>query len=760
MRVRSVGSSFVAAFMLAAAVPAFAQEVQVPASESLAARPYKPATLPQPALTLGEAVLLALRHNPDIARDAVRVQQARGRLLSARGLFDYTFRVAPSGTFTYQELLPGVIGNEQNKRELIRLTRDSFVELTDGLRKMIAGGATTLPLCPLEFRLSFPGLNDFRLDVPGPTISGQLLDPIDIAARGASSALGGQTFNGLTIDLGNLGLDLDFFDFSQICNASPEQLFNPDAFTGVYLEAIREIDFSGGRGLEGVLRSVEQIPQETRILQEQIFRTVAYRANLALDRLGPLPKDDLRRNFTIDASLSKPLRSGLIWRADFQIQAEEHEFIDKPRDPTFGGLGTPPMFFSTFSGKLTVPLGRGRGTKATAAQERAAEAQVTAGEEQVRHQASEQAFRTVLAYLSVVGAMDRVRALEESQGRFAEILKLSEQRVAGGAIAAIELERVRARQASVASSIAQAQMDLAAARVSLADTLGVSVTTLEAAPLASEAFATTAAVVPDVAQLIEQAFKLRRDTRAAAARQRSATLLYDAARTDARPLFDVDFTFGMSNLYESPLFKYLPDEGDPDRSQSIIDARAAVVTPPVSGTPIPPLSPVHYWNPRGYTRLMTGRFEPFATVRFTWELPFGNNAAKGRVAQAQATVSQSTIDVLNTDRLIRQGVVESAGILERTGASITQREIAIEASRRAFDSQRRQLETGNVTLIDLILTEESLAGDQQALVSQRQAYLSALARLKYELGEIVLFDNALTANELLRFNPAGFVIGR
>ena len=60
-------------------------------------------------------------------------------------------------------------------------------------------------------------------------------------------------------------------------------------------------------------------------------------------------------------------------------------------------------------------------------------------------------------------------------------------------------------------------------------------------------------------------------------------------------------------------------------------------------------------------------------------------------------------------------------------------------------------------MIDVLLTEEGLATDEQQLLVQRQTYLSALARLKFELGELVLFENAGTPSELVRFLSSGFV---
>ena len=449
----------------------------------------------------------------------------------------------------------------------------------------------------------------------------------------------------------------------------------------------------------------------------------------------------------------KPFRSGASLSADVNIQSQEHNFIGKPLDPSFGGLDVPPMFFNSFGGTWNQPLGRGRGATAAAAAERTAEPLITSEQEQLRHDVSAEVFRTVLSYLNLIGAQERLRVLEESRSRQTEIMRLSQQRVAAGDVAQIELERVRARDASIQSALAQTQADLAGARVALADTIGVAVNSLDAAPIASDRFAVATAALPDLPALLAQSTKLRHDTRAVAARQASALAALEGVRTEARPQFDLSFTAGMANLYESPFFKFLPDE-----AAAIINSRATVVTPPVTGTPIPPQSPVRYWDPRGYSRALTGRYEPFATVRFTWELPFGNNRAKGRAVQAQATLTTTTIDAQDLTRVIEQNVVNARDTVERAARAVTEFETAVGNSRRTFESQQRLLESGTVTLIDVLLTEEDLAQEQLQLLLQQLLYRSAIARLKFELGELVVFENPGTAAEQIRVPSSSFTI--
>ena len=93
------------------------------------------------------------------------------------------------------------------------------------------------------------------------------------------------------------------------------------------------------------------------------------------------------------------------------------------------------MFFNSFGGTWNQPLGRGRGATAAAAAERTAEPLITSEQEQLRHDVSAEVFRTVLSYLNLIGAQERLRVLEESRSRQTEIMRLSQQRVAAGDVA-------------------------------------------------------------------------------------------------------------------------------------------------------------------------------------------------------------------------------------------------------------------------------------------------------------------------------------
>ncbi len=724
----------IAALCIGIAAPVSAQVVQLTEAEALAtAAAGEPARITQPAISLSDAVTLAVRHNPAVQQSAEALRSATGRLQQAQGVFDPTLRFLPTATFDLKEMAPFLKAREMSKRETIRIIANNFTILTQALREMITVTSTTPPRCPSGLQLS-----NGQLDLTGANVDLSGRDAVEQALLGVNTSL-----QSVVVELAD-GLDINIAD---ICRTEPRELISPELLIGTQ----RRIDQSGGLGLEGILQSVAQIPREMRILQEEITRTVAQRARLALDRLGPVAEDELKRNITLDLSLSKLFRSGFQVSGDYQVQSQEQNFVDKPLDPTFGGFDTPPQFFSSATGTLTIPLGRGRGSAATAASERAA-AEIVAGErEQFRHDVSEEVFRTVLAYLNLVAAQQTVSEIEASVGRQQQILTLSEARVNAGELAQADLARVRASAAGVDGSLAQARAALVSARVALAEQMGVRVEDLVDAPLAAQNFASTSATDADVNALIARALTSRRDLRAATSRREAAAALAAGARANARPRLDLTLTGGYFNIEDSPFFKFLPDERLP-----IISATSAVPTTPVTGTAVPPLDPVRYYSPVGYGRAIKNRHTPFATVAVTFELPFGNNAARGRAAQAEATLTSSAISSEDLRRVIGENIVELTESLRRAAASLTEWENAVARGGETLAGRVKMFQAGDATLIDALLTEEGLTGDHLQLVRQRQAYLSALARLQFELGDLVAIDDANGSGGTLRFDPAAF----
>jgi outer membrane protein TolC len=727
----------VAALLVAAFV--HAQNVQVPVASVLAPREYQPTKATKPAVTLAEAVDLTIRHSVAISLATQRLDQASGQQRQARGLFDPLISVGPGYTMTWQALTPAQVAWEQQKRKNIRDVARQFTQYTYQLDQQNQKPAALPPRCPSNIII---GSSTQFVD---------RLDPLEIAMLGTSQNL-------ITINAFQ-GIDL-----SGICSKPLDPTLSAQALSEL-LGGVTKIDQSGGYGLNGVLQSVSQMPRESSLMQEQITNAVATRGWLALSRLSELPvsvvsdpsnyqsvfgvpKDTLQGGTQLMASYLKPFRNGWSVSGDLQLQSQETDYHNKPLDPGFGGFDTPAMFRSAVSGTLNVPLARGGGRMSVESPLRAATYLVVAGRHDVRYNVAEEVFRTTLAYVNLAAAQENVRLIEESFARQQKLVELAKAQVDLGDLAAAEINRARAREARVASGVNQARAALLTARLSLADAMSVDVEEIGNAPLAAEGLPSTPVTLPGIDELIGRGLALRQDLQMYDQRRASSAELLTGARANLRHQFDFSMNFGVADIYTSPFFKFLPDEAGPIFTQ----------LQPDRNVPVPGLSAVRFTSGTGYYRALTGRWTPFLTANFTMQLPFGNNSARGRVAQAMATLSGNQIQVSDTQRMIRENIVNVGKALNNAAEAMARWQIAVTNDEQTLQAALDRFANRELTLMDTLITEESVTTDRLQLVVQRQVYFSTLARLRYETGEIVKAESDGKGSEVLIFQPTGFVV--
>src|SRR5262249_42480890 len=247
---------------------------------------------------------------------------------------------------------------------------------------------------------------------------------------------------------------------------------------------------------------------------------------------------------------------------------------------------------------------------------------------------------------------------------------------------------------------------------------------LDAAPMPVESFATTTAAVPNVDALIVQALATRRDVRARARRLEATEVLAAGARAAMRRRFDFNLNAGISNLYDTPVYRFLPEERDR-------------ITPRST----PPQPAIRYYSPSGYYHAIVGRYEPFVVARFQFQFPFGNHGARGRFQEAEANMTSSRIDAVDLNRSIRDSIVDLTDQIRQSAAAIERWQAAVRADDQAVQGVFQRFEIREVKLIDTLLTEEDATQDKLQLINQWLNYLTALARLKFETGELLTFGS-------------------
>ena len=678
---------------------------------------------------------LTVANDPQIRLSEQTVTSSSGSLQQATGAYDWSLLLTPSFTYANTGLLPAVRRNENDRRLKLQTVATAFGIVNRFLLDSINGLEPRPPRCPIEFPsvAQILNLNADPLAISFPAIPG---------------------FENVRFSLqGGIRDSLLQFKTSGVCGP-PGDGGNSGQFVRLLDSTFRRLT---GSGLEEATVTLQQTPHEILGVTQQISEAVASKSTLALNRLGVVPVDEVVTTSKLDVGMSRFFRSGLTGGFTVHFQSDADNFKDKSLDPNFGGLGKPIFFrFSSF-GTLNIPLARGRG-QAAVAPERAAQLTLNAQGDQWRHTVSEEAFRTVLAYLSLVGAQETVRSLEESAQRQTQIAQLTQLQVNSGDIAAVENVRAQARAASVATSLSQARGGVIDARVSLAEAMGVDVETIANAPLAADAFAMTLGQIPDVAAMTAAAMTSRMDARAIASLRNAARILEDGAFANARPRLDLFLKGGMGTFYDDLTFYYLPDEQNP--AFTLLDQ----LTPPALGfaqngrTFQQQENAVRFGSLTGFYRAaFQRRWQPLWAATFVLDVPFHNNALRGRAAQAEAARQRAEVQERDLFRSIRDNIVGQVGSLRRQAEAIERAQAAVALSQQTVDSVILRFQMGDQTLIDTILAEEGLTQDRLTVVRLWQEYLSALARLRFETGTLVSFTgNALTPDQV-RFDPTTFV---
>ncbi len=485
-------------------------------ADAIAARPFTGGKAPGAQITLSQAVDLVLKYQPRLSLAAQDTLTARAQLQQANGLFDTTFTFAPGADYTQQPVAPGFLKQQLNNRTLMKQLHLGFTRANLQLRDILVNSNAPLPRCPLDF--------NFQFATDAITLDG--LDRGEVAALGINQ----DQFPFVIADLEqSLGVDLRAF-----CNSA----LNQDPLDAILFDLSygRLVAIDQGRpfGLEGILLSGVEAPKEAVRLLAEISEAVAARARLALERLGPMPKDQFTRHVSLRTALNKPLRNGMTASVELLLESEENNFRDKTMDPTFGGAGFPPRFPSSLTFGLLMPLGRGRGSVSVAAQERASVFTLRARQEQARQIATEEVYRTLLAYIRLIAAQENLKLAQASAERQKTMVSLIDLRVRGGEATRVEGSRAQARAAVVESSVSGAQAELVDARMSLAEAMGIDAASLGEAPAASDRFADVRVDQQTVATLIGAAMESRRDRLALDEARRASAELAAGARADTR----------------------------------------------------------------------------------------------------------------------------------------------------------------------------------------------------------------------------------
>lgn len=645
-----------AALLLCCAWPAAAQEP--------AAIPEAP-RLDQPSISLGQAVELALTHDPSLHLALKTLELERGVLQETSGAFDPAFQLTLDHEFSRTQLDPGLQRRQAGQRRLFQILATVFQRVADDLQAQLDSGRRVTLDC------------DTLVDEDGNPL---ITEGTEIVITNPDT--GEETSIRCTSSEERALLDAqdDFLDALILAaEGNPELQKDLLALKSEGAAAARAV-------IEDVIAKLNVVAADMRD---------------RLRRLGLTPSIQHRHTTMLQIGYQMPFRSGVVLTPTFAVQRSDEYLIAKRTvKDGFGGRSKPTTYQTGLGLQVDAPLLRGRGYLANAGTEEAAKLGVAASDADLRQTRSGSALRTLLDYWALVAAQQRVDVYEQSAGRFAKLSEVGAALLAADEVTRVDVLNLDARIADVTNAVSTARLGVNQARVALARDIGLRVERLADAPLASDGFPEVAPAEAiaglELSSAVSWALGERFDLIAADRRYEASRMLLATAREYLRPRLDLGLTLG-----------YLGFEENQHLGSGLSGA------------------------------FFDEWVGPSVLLTLDFELPFGNNAAIGRFAQAHALENQSAILRANLSRTISTRVAEAIGDVRLAADAVRRQQEAVNHFRQTIEDETAKYQAGVSTIIDVILTEENLTGGLIALIDAQQAYASALARLRYETGTLV-----------------------
>ncbi|MEM1178881.1 MAG: TolC family protein [Acidobacteriota bacterium] len=451
--------------------------------------------------------------------------------------------------------------------------------------------------------------------------------------------------------------------------------------------------------IDGIGAGIEAgIAAQIRGAAEVILRTAeALRAQRA--RIGDVPEVIEQVQLEMRMAYEIRLRNGLTVAPFFSAIATEENFAGKPLDPDFGDSGVPNTFTGSAGLEVQIPLGKNRGRLAVTAAERAAEAGYRAAQAQYQHILSEEVLATVNAYWSLAAAQHRVRWLESSSQARRELLEVTDLLIKADEMAPADRGRASAQDSEARSDVAEARRALIAARLALAEQVGTLPETLADAPFADDALPEGIEDGQPLGSWLDALDSHRFDLQAAERASEAASILREAASENLRHQIDLSLNASYNVLHES------------------FDQRA--------------------WDLEALSDAWGGDLTgPSYGFQLTWRIPLRNSAARGQLVQAESSLARNEIVRTDLERSIRLRVGAAHRALREAQAELRDVDRTLEAQRKVLETSKNLFGDGEITLLDVLVTEEQLISAQLSHVSAAERVAQLDAQLRFESGRL------------------------
>lgn len=401
----------------------------------------------------------------------------------------------------------------------------------------------------------------------------------------------------------------------------------------------------------------------------------------------PLGGGESRQTVTETSNLSvrQPLRSGLSLEPGVQLSRSADAGEETVNQAT--------LFLT-----LRQPLLRDRGRPVVAAGERAAERDLAAAEEDLRHTLAQRVLAVATRYWAVEAAVVNLEVLRASEASSRQLLATTRRLVAADVTPAAEIVQLEADLAFKESDRIGGERNLYQVLQELGREMGLEALRTASLPLPADPFPGVAEgelPPPEAESFIRLAMARRADLAAARRRLEGAEILERAAANALKPRLDLLFEPSYSGLVAGSGFG---------------DAFSPLTTN------VPGLS---------------------TSVGFSLAWPTRNRQARGGLIASQAARRQSSLAVDLLRIQIEAEVATALDAVRRSAQQVERAAAAVRLYEQAVANEDQKLRAGRSTLIDVISQRDRLTASRQRQVAAQRSLAVALAELRFATGTLL-----------------------
>lgn len=471
---------------------------------------------------------------------------------------------------------------------------------------------------------------------------------------------------------------------------------------GLSLEAALSAALSGN---SNVLLSLTQVEVAQSVVQQQRGpfdltlnaqggSTRNIRPLREAERLSFLPGGfDLRYQLT-DTAIAQAGVTQLFMNG---MQANLVATYTNNADSTFPAFGTPRQGIGAVTFQLRVPILRNAGD-AVGAPLRSAEIESSAARVELEFTVTQILLNSALLYWDYLGKTQRLAISRTSERRGEEQLDEIRKLIAADELPQAEINLVQASLNDRRSARIAAEQALLESRRALGRSLGLSAQATMAIGDLADAFPEYAGVSIDTVarkeELTLRALDTRSDLMALRQHREAAQILLDAARKNERPQLDLVLGATQSGLSEGA-------------------------------------------SPGAIGPAFTQNFGPGYNANLIFQMPLGNNTARGLSRQQAALVDAQRIRIDELGHSISNSIETSAYAVLRATEQLTEADAAVKTYAVSLENERTKRRLGLATLIDTLNVEDRYNNALLAAVQARQVFASAIAQFRFETGTLL-----------------------